>query len=127
VRIGNESAAATQNLIAQGIRSESRMSVRPAKPGQLLNTSRGDVLQLGNGARLLDVGNGVQNLQSLSQDYAPRPLRRETQINLAGLKVEWAVSFTPQRPTSASVQAIDSPELVNGWYGSITDPIEVYP
>lgn len=126
MRLGNESAPALQNLLAQDLRVESRVSVRPANPGQLVNTSRGDVLQLSNGARVLDVGNGVQNLQSLTEGYTSQQLRRETQVNLRGLRIETAVSFTPQRPTSASVQAIDSPELVGGYYGSITDPIEVY-
>lgn len=115
-----------QSLIAQDLRVESRVSVRPANPGQLVNTSRGDVLQLSNGARVIDVGNGVQNLRSLTEGYTSQQLARETQINLRGLRIESAVSFTPQRPTSASVQAIDSPELVGGYYGSITDPVEVY-
>ena len=125
MRLGNESALATQNLIAQGLNSESRMAVRPAKPGQLLNTTQGDVIDVG-GARVLDVGNGVQNLQSLTDGYTSQQMHRETQVSLYGLRVESAVNFNPSRPTSASVQAIDNPELVGGFYGSITDPIEVY-
>ncbi len=111
----------TSTLLALGIRNESRIDLRQANAGEVLNTSTGDVVSVRTSAGdvlMIDVGNGSLSLQVLGRpgSVSAQALSEanttvsESAVSLTRAAVESASSATvTPRPTSSLTS---EPELV---------------